>query len=1006
MHGRRARRGQFVILTAVILVISILLIATVLNTAIISRTEYLEINYREIVQKISIDYPKALSGALANASLTFKAKGNIGGAISNAEIWLTNWREYVVKTYAGLGVKLNVSNSMSDLVNLAWGDYEGDSSISADIKLDLTTLGFSGWEDTRTVDLHAEVKPESVKVAPDRLSFNLTLLREDNSPVATLTNDLLEMKAHFIGSERTFEDINASTLTLRYFGNGLYNVTSVTGKPDTTVDAFQLFAFDDSGVVVGLTVDLTVPSDVALVKSIKLTTYSGSTKATVKVVSIHNEPVEGATIYAHWEGNVTTADRQPLMLKTDVNGIAENTATSSSLFKKNVTTNRNSNVGRIDFVVDDVSFVPVIGIVKPLYAANLNGWSNVNNALGEGGTTPASASTSGSKATFSGYDFSKIPSSVKIMNIWLRLDAWKMPPGSGMCYIRSEISYDGGLTFPSFADRYVLNYGTTGTTEPLPSDTYPLWVQLNSTDSYGWNVTRLQSSSFFFRLNKVTFSGTNTVYLDFVPIIVLYQPNYVYEPLRSVTQATAVKRGASNFVVGGGWTNPQNAFGNDTSFASATNPPITLRPNSNGTYQQWTTFGSGSNHWGRTSDQNDNTGVQIAGSTSANETESFQDTSQTGAISSVTAHMTAKATAINVTFVGAGSGSGTTGNPTPSYPTGLQANDLILLQVTVRDTVTTPTIPSGFTLLYGPDSTGIGRQWIYYRISDGTQTGTITVTIGNSTVKIARMYAFRNVALSNFAEGGGFGFGTVSTISAQSVTTGGPKRLALSFVFENYNNAVDSFTGETGGDWTEAVAEFSTTAGSRGCVQLQTAAISPNGTISGGNYTMSSAQRWGVRAFALVPIDPDDSVEKAVIVWRTYSNNYESSNFTVSRTGFTDYFETRTINPATGKAWTWNEINASQIGARASILGKNESIQVSEFWIVVTHPPPNETYYGFNFNVPSDSIIDYVDVQADLWLQSSGNDYVNMSLSRDSGVTWTPAQPVRPIVITRVNLSY
>jgi hypothetical protein len=204
-----------------------------------------------------------------------------------------------------------------------------------------------------------------------------------------------------------------------------------------------------------------------------------------------------------------------------------------------------------------------------------------------------------------------------------------------------------------------------------------------------------------------------------------------------------------------------------------------------------------------------------------------------------------------VTFVSAGTGSGVTGNPIPAYPGSLQANDLILLQVTVRDTTTTPTTPAGFTLLYGPDSTGTGRQWIYYKFATGSESGTITVTIGGFTCKIARMYAFRNVALSSFTDGASFGLGSSSTISSQPVTTAGTGELAVSFVFINNDNAVGSFAGETGGNWAEiAAGEFTSPAGSNGCVQLQTATMTSAGTISVG--TMSGGgDPWGVRAFAL-----------------------------------------------------------------------------------------------------------------------------------------------------------
>ena len=118
---------------------------------------------------------------------------------------------------------------------------------------------------------------------------------------------------------------------------------------------------------------------------------------------------------------------------------------------------------------------------------------------------------------------------------------------------------------------------------------------------------------------------------------------------------------------------------------------------------------------------------------------------------------------------------------------------------------------------------------------------------------MARMYAFANVSLSNFVEDGSFGSGTGSTINAQSVTTSGDSRLAVSFVFVSDNNNVGSFVGETGGDWIEAVSEFKTSSGSDGCMQLQIAEMTIAGQLNGGSYTMSESDPWMIRAFALVP---------------------------------------------------------------------------------------------------------------------------------------------------------
>jgi FlaG/FlaF family flagellin (archaellin) len=217
-----------------------------------------------------------------------------------------------------------------------------------------------------------------------------------------------------------------------------------------------------------------------------------------------------------------------------------------------------------------------------------------------------------------------------------------------------------------------------------------------------------------------------------------------------------------------------------------------------------------------------------------------------------------------VLFVSAGTADGSPGSsndPTPSYPTDLQVNDLILLQVTVRHPSTSIIVstPSGFNLLYGPDSTGNGRQWIYYRFSTGSESGTLSIDVSGSVSTAARMYAFRNVALSSFTEDGVFLSNYGYTVYDQSVTTTGDKRLAVSFVYVTENYALDSFSGEegTGYDWTEAVTEFEydPSGGEDATIQLQIATMATVGTIDGGSYYMGSGNdaSWGVRAFALIP---------------------------------------------------------------------------------------------------------------------------------------------------------
>jgi hypothetical protein len=228
-----------------------------------------------------------------------------------------------------------------------------------------------------------------------------------------------------------------------------------------------------------------------------------------------------------------------------------------------------------------------------------------------------------------------------------------------------------------------------------------------------------------------------------------------------------------------------------------------------------------------------------------------------------------------VTFVSAGVGGvyipgGTPPiNTIPTYPSGLQEDDLILLQIGIRDATTVPNAPTGFTLLYGPDSAGAstvyGRQWVYYKFSDGTETGSLTISWGSGspTNVISQMFAFRYVKSTGFTEGNSASTQNNDIVYAKDVTTAGPRRLAVNFVFATDNQDIGAFTGETGGNW--IVSGYTMGEGTQtnddSYIVLQTAQMLTTGAISGGSYTrvgvwtQSGGNSWVVTAFALIPSD-------------------------------------------------------------------------------------------------------------------------------------------------------
>jgi len=197
-----------------------------------------------------------------------------------------------------------------------------------------------------------------------------------------------------------------------------------------------------------------------------------------------------------------------------------------------------------------------------------------------------------------------------------------------------------------------------------------------------------------------------------------------------------------------------------------------------------------------------------------------------------------------------------TGTLNVPYPSSLVRNDLLVLHVSCRNTTMTVDTPTDWTPIFsaaGAGSTTTGRHYAFYKRSEGTESGNLGVTFGTDAAvcKAGRMYFFRNVDVVTPTEGGSTSKATGTTVTAVSLVTSGDDRLGLHFLYVTDDNAVASFTGESGGDWTEAVAEFTTTQGSDACMQLQTAGLAAATTISGGTLMMVATDPYGCATVAL-----------------------------------------------------------------------------------------------------------------------------------------------------------
>ena len=103
-----------------------------------------------------------------------------------------------------------------------------------------------------------------------------------------------------------------------------------------------------------------------------------------------------------------------------------------------------------------------------------------------------------------------------------------------------------------------------------------------------------------------------------------------------------------------------------------------------------------------------------------------------------------------ITYSSSGSGGNGTTSGAPGYPASLAAGDWILLLVVTKYPPNAPSTPAGFTLI-GQASGGAGAagadsgsvyMTAYFRISDGTETGTIAVPNASGNALQSRMFRY------------------------------------------------------------------------------------------------------------------------------------------------------------------------------------------------------------------------------------------------------------------------
>lgn len=197
-------------------------------------------------------------------------------------------------------------------------------------------------------------------------------------------------------------------------------------------------------------------------------------------------------------------------------------------------------------------------------------------------------------------------------------------------------------------------------------------------------------------------------------------------------------------------------------------------------------------------------------------------------------------------------------DPTPAYPAGISAGDLLVLFVFIRSSTGTVVDPSGWTRVFDDTNVGPGSSFVFLRKADGTESGTLTVDCSAAAGVLAQAVIGRVTgwndagAIGDAVEGNATNSGTGTTDSQASLTTGGPDRLVVAWRWFGASIAASVEAYASGGSetWTQQV-ESGTSTGNNGTIHVDTCAVPAADTIDGGTDTITSAT-WANRVFAIL----------------------------------------------------------------------------------------------------------------------------------------------------------
>ncbi|MCX8170946.1 MAG: hypothetical protein N3E47_03090 [Candidatus Bathyarchaeota archaeon] len=262
---RSSKRGQFIILAAII--IAAFMFSLVLTISQLG-TSRLEVSYEpvdELVLTIASDFERSMARALAKATQKYSETGDISSAGGSGEEFIQEWLRATLESYSGFGVNIFLAPENSSGRNVGWdiewGEGRGKSVVYTTFGIDVEAYDLRNLAMTSLKAVYLDIVDAEVKLSSAR--SNMTILfrvqvggKGRNTPISDLTQDNIVLLAN--GTK----DVAGRLIDFRYMGQGIYE--ALFNSTGLIAESFTLKVTTNDDIIVAAnlyTCTLTLMSD-------------------------------------------------------------------------------------------------------------------------------------------------------------------------------------------------------------------------------------------------------------------------------------------------------------------------------------------------------------------------------------------------------------------------------------------------------------------------------------------------------------------------------------------------------------------------------------------------------------------------------------------------------------------------------------------------------------------------------------------------------------------------